>query len=332
MRANSDDRRHWLAGRLASADGFVSGAVLAEEMGVSRVAVWKQIRRLREAGYAVEVSGDGYRLRVRSDGLLPAEIRFGLATKDFGRSVEVVPVTASTNLLARAAAERGAPHGHLVVAEEQTQGRGRRGRAWISPPGGLWFSLVLRDGFSVGELPLLSGAVGVAVAETLARVGLEVGIKWPNDILVAGKKCGGILLELAGESDALAYTVVGIGLDVNVRPGERDPTLARVTTSLAAELGRPVDRRLLLQDLLVQLERWCGAVRAAPAEILAAWRARDALAGRRVRLRQGDAVLEGEAAGIADDGGLRLRLPHGTVITRWSGDVSLSDGEEPAGG
>jgi BirA family biotin operon repressor/biotin-[acetyl-CoA-carboxylase] ligase len=331
MRAEGHDRRQRLVDRLVQAGGFVSGTVLAEELGISRVAVWKHIRRLREAGYPVEVSADGYRLAVRRDGLLPEEIRAGLVTNDFGQSVAVVPVTASTNTLARAAAEDQAPHGHLVVAEEQTQGRGRQGRRWISPPGGLWVSLVLRDRLSVGELPLLAGAVGVAVAATLGRWGLRAQIKWPNDILVGGKKCGGILVELAGEADALAYIVVGIGLDVNVHPGERDPTLASSTTSLAVELGRPVDRRVLLQALLAELEQWCGAVRRAPGAILSAWRARDALRGRRIRLVQGDVALEGQAAGIADDGGLRLLLPNRTVITRWSGDVSVLDDEGPVG-
>ncbi|MCL8208048.1 MAG: biotin--[acetyl-CoA-carboxylase] ligase [Actinomycetia bacterium] len=325
----TEDRRRWLARRLAAADGFVSGAVLAEELGVSRVAVWKQVRRLRAEGYAVDTSDDGYRLRIRPDGLLPEEVRFGLDTRAFGQSVEGHRITASTNSVARAAAEDGAPHGHLVLAEEQTQGRGRRGRTWVSPPGGLWFSLVLREGLAVAELPLLSGAVGVAVADALARLGVAARIRWPNDILVGERKCGGILLELAGEAEALTYAVVGIGLDVNVRPADAEPALAGSTTSLAEAVGRPVDRRRLLQELLVQLERWCGAVRTAPGAVLAAWRARDALAGRWVRVVQGDTAVEGEALGIGDEGGLRLKLPDGRVVSRWSGDVVLVETARP---
>jgi len=198
---------------------WVSGEALSNKIAVSRSAVWKHICKLREEGYVIESSPKkGYLLRKAPDLLFPNEIREGLDTKVFGkRDIVYFTETDSTNTRAKDLAARGAPEGTLVISERQTKGRGRKGRSWFSPSqGGIYTSLILRPSISPSEAPKITLLSAVVVAETLRSLtGLSAIIKWPNDILINGKKIAGILTEMSTEMDAIDYIVVGLGLNVN---------------------------------------------------------------------------------------------------------------------
>ena len=240
-----------------------------------------------------------------------------LTTRAVGRVLVYRAVTATTMTLARREATAGAPHGTLVLAEEQTAGRGRRGRSFFSPPGeNLYFTIVLRGSSeSLRGLPL---AVPLAVCRGIASEGVEARIKWPNDIWVAGRKTCGMLIdaEVAGPS-AIAFP--GIGINVNGDP-TANPELRDTATSLARELGRPVTRELLLARICDELE---GAM-ALPAKALAeAYREVSMILGRAVTVMGGGATFAALATGIEDDGGLRVRLDEGSERVLNAAEVSL---------
>ncbi len=238
----------------AADDGrAVSGQALAVQLAVSRAAIWKAIERLRREGYVIAaVTGDGYRLRPRPDGLLAGELQAGLGTAKIGRTIVYHPHVASTNSLATQMATQGAPHGTIVVAGSQSAGRGRLGRAWLSPAGGLYLSVVVRPDIALAQLPLWTLAVALAAAQGLdqpvSNRGPRLGLKWPNDILANGRKIAGILCEAAGDTDHTEWIVAGIG--VNVAPL---PALAGATS--LKETGLSYELREVAQNLLRALDQ-----------------------------------------------------------------------------
>lgn len=224
----------------------------------------------------------------------------------------------STNDLARRLAETAAPEGTVVVADCQTHGRGRLGRPWASPLGGLWCSVVLRPAGARASAGL-SLAVAVAAAEAIEAVAsVQVDIRWPNDLLVAGRKVGGLLLEGVGGG-----VIVGIGINANV-PSEALPAdVAARATSLHLAAGRPVDREALLEAVLGRLGHWYGVWATDRAAVLAAWARRDLLRGAPVRVGPPGRTVEGTADGVDDDGALRVRLATGEVQRVVAGDVAV---------
>ncbi|NOZ95368.1 MAG: biotin--[acetyl-CoA-carboxylase] ligase [Acidobacteria bacterium] len=288
---------------------FRSGTELARELGVSRVAVWKRIQRLREMGYPVEAHPKrGYRLveEAPAPGVLAAR----LPRRPAG-SYRYLGVTASTQEDLRRWAAHGAPSGALVVAEGQTAGRGRRGRRWQSPPSkGLYCSVLLR-GLPVGKLPLLGLAGGVALAEATG-----VGrVKWPNDILGPdGAKVGGVLMEAQTNGEEAHVVILGLG--VNLEPAD--------LPDHAAALSRysRVSRTDLLVAFVQRLEHWLDRLDR-PGEVLAAWRRRDVTLGHQVRVRTRQGVVEGRAVGVRTDGTFVVRPMSGEEVAVAAGDVEL---------
>ena len=213
--------------------------------------------------------------------------------------------TGSTNDDAREAALRGAGEGLVIVAGRQAAGRGRRGAVWVCPPGqGLAFSVLLRPRENKALWPRLSLAAGLAVAEAIERLGIAAEVKWPNDVWIASRKVGGILVE-AGED----HVVVGIGINVGVR--EFPPELAGSATSLALECGEAADLPAVLMLVLERLQVWRGKIGAGFEELLRAFRVRCALTGKAVRLLAADGAMSGTVAGIGDGGELLLQTPAG---------------------
>lgn len=228
----------------------VSGQELAAAAGVSRTAVWKQIGSLRELGY--DIAGQprtGYRLLQAPDRLYPWEV-WPWLPDPLGRPYHHFLSLTSTNDQAKALALEGAPEGTLVLAEEQTAARGRLGRTWWAPAGGLWFSLLLRPAIPPEELPALSPAVAAMVARALDGLGHRVEIKWPNDLLRGGRKVAGILVEAASEPERVEWAVVGLG--INVGHFQPPAELAGRVSSLA-ESGEAPDRRRLLAAILTEI-------------------------------------------------------------------------------
>jgi len=198
---------------------YVSGEELSRRLGLSRTAIWKHIKALRRDGYQISAcTRRGYTLLCIPDRLYPEEVTAGLKTTWLGRPFYYYEEVGSTNQVAKDLAEQGAPHGAAVLAEGQTSGRGRLGRGWLSPAGkGIWLSLVLRPRVAPWQLPQLSLLAAVGVASAIKEItGLEVGIKWPNDILSRGKKLCGILTEMRAEVEITQYVILGIGLNVNL--------------------------------------------------------------------------------------------------------------------
>lgn len=309
------------------ADGdFHSGEHLARAAGMSRASVWHAIRELEAAGLTVyKVRGRGYRLEQALDLMEAGAVRaaLGSAARDF--TVEVLDAVESTNtaLLQRAAA--GAPHATVLVAERQTAGRGRMGRAWESGIGGsLTFSVLWRFDQGAGWLGGLSLAAGIAGMRVLRRYGIaDAGLKWPNDILWRGCKLAGILIEMHGDALGPSAAIIGMGINVRLSGAVKD-RIDRPVADVETACGRPVQRNRLLAELLIELravlERFA---RDGLAPLREEWRGYHVHEGRAVLLKRPDGSVErGVADGIADDGALLLRTPSG-VQRFHSGDVSL---------
>ena len=245
-------------------------------------------------------------------------LRFGLPVHVYGR-------LGSTNDEARRLAQAGAPEGLLVIAEEQTAGRGRAGRRWLTPPGpALAFSLVLRPPAPAAEASRLSMLAGLALCEAIERVaGVPVQLKWPNDILIHGQKAGGILLETALDAGTqqLDYAVLGIG--VNVAEAPPPEAVDFPATALDAEAGRPVDRLDLLRAILERLEAHYPRLEAGSGLLHTAWAARLAWLGESVVARTPDGETVGRAVGADEDGALLVVLDSGVRVRVTAGDVRL---------
>jgi len=303
-----------------------SGEALAAELGVTRTAVWKAIERLRREGYEVEAeAGRGYRLVRPTDRLLPAEIARHFQPRRLAGGIVHRDEVDSTNRLAIQLARDGAAEGTAVVAERQTAGRGRLGRTWESPARlNLYLSVVLRPPLSPIEVPRLTLAAAVAVADAIASTtGLRPGIKWPNDVLLGDRKTCGILTELEAEAERVRFVVVGIGVNLNARPEDFPPELRGKATSLLIELGHPIDRAAFTGALLSALDEVYGEfLRGGFAAIRERYESWHGLRGRRVAIEGGPGV-EGVVRGVDEEGALVVETGDGPVRVL-SGEVSLS--------
>lgn len=307
---------------------YISGGKVSSRLAISRSAIWKQISRLKEEGYDIESSPrKGYALRSVPDSLLPGEIREGLNTRLMGQGpILHFQSTDNTNHQAKMLAYEGAPEGALVIAEEQSQGRGRRGRIWFSPAGqGLYATVLLRPPLPPSEAPKLTLLTAVATAEALEReTGLPIRIKWPNDILVNGCKLAGILAEIGTEMDTVDFAVIGLGLNVNIPQASFPSDLRTPATSLFIETGRPFSRVRLLQSWLEALEETYTLFRRGNfADILSRWKILADIVGSRIAVDLPGRRYSGEVQEVDENGVLILREPGGTLQRIFSGDITL---------
>lgn len=305
----------------------VSGEQLSRALGVSRAAVWKQVKALRELGYRIEGSPrSGYRLEGIPDILYPREIRKGLFTRSFGREIFHFMRVGSTNRVAFDLARRGYPEGTLVIAEEQTAGRGRWQRSWFSPPQtGIWMSLILRPDMAPVRVPQVTLVLGAACARAIhGFLGYRPGIKWPNDLLYDGKKFCGILVEMEAAAEQVHFLVAGIGVNVNQEESEFPPELKERATSLRMITGRRVDRLSLLCRILDALEEdyrcFCSEGFTA---VRRGWLEYEATLGKEVCVRLGSRELMGTAEDLDEEGNLLLRLSDGRLQRVNSGELTL---------
>lgn len=256
-----------------------------------------------------------------------AKLSVVLKSKQFGRSARFFTSVSSTNDVAREMARQGAEHGFLVVASEQTAGRGRAGRPWYSAPGaGLWFSLVLRPRMQAQRCGLLSLAAALAVAEAVEKTtGVSAELKWPNDVLIGGKKLCGILAESELVGDRLRFAVLGIGLNTNRAQASLMPSaIPEAATWLSDHVHELPEDMTLLASILMSLERRCEDLEAGRLKaIIRAWRKRCVHLGKAVRIVGAPAPLEGVAEDIAEDGSLLVRTPSGELRPVVAGDCHL---------
>jgi BirA family transcriptional regulator, biotin operon repressor / biotin---[acetyl-CoA-carboxylase] ligase len=244
-----------------------------------------------------------------------------LKTENVGRCVLHLASVSSTMDAAREEAENGAPHGMIVVADEQTRGQGRRGRHWVSPPGNLYVTLILRPAaWNARTLAMVAPLATCEAIDAVANV--RSSIKWPNDVLIEGRKVGGVLIDVHLGRDGIEYALVGVGINVALDPSQHD-AIRGIATSLAAESGENVSRERLLATFLNRFEKLYAAA-VLDDSVYDAWRARLETLGRQVRVQFGDGVEEGVAEDVDADGNLLLRRADGSVIALSAGDVTLA--------
>lgn len=304
---------------------WVSGEFLSNCMGVSRSAIWKQVSRLRKEGYEIESSPKkGYVLKGASGLLLPQEIREGLGTCIFGKEkIWYLSETDSTNTRAKELAAAGAPEGTLIVSETQIQGRGRKGRWWFSPPKtGIYVSMILRPLMPPVEAARITLLTGVAVTEALRSLIPEgIYIKWPNDILINGRKVAGILTEISTEMDAIEYMVVGLGINVNtvVFPAR----IRDAATSIRREAGKPFSRAEILRLYLRHFERLYHTLnRTGFNPVMRRWKEFSKDIGTRIAVKTIGGTIVGEIRDFDDDGALLLEHDGGKTDRIISGDIT----------
>ena len=300
----------------------VSGQAISAELGVTRAAVWKQIEQLRALGFVIESQGkQGYRLLSCPDSLMAPVIARGLQTRWAGRQIVYLPSVDSTNRRARQLAAEGAPHGTLVIADEQTAGRGRRGRGWISPAGeGVFMSLILRPQSHPSEVARLSMQTALAVALSIAQTtGLDARIKWPNDIVCGGRKVCGMLLEMNADEQAVHDVVAGIG--INVHQTQFAPEIEKTASSLDLLSGQRVCRAALVRAFLEAFER--AEALAAQGALMDAYRARSATLGQRVQVIAPAGSFTGTALEVTDSGSLIVEEEEGQRREVLAADVSV---------
>jgi BirA family transcriptional regulator, biotin operon repressor / biotin---[acetyl-CoA-carboxylase] ligase len=309
-------------------DGAVSGMQLSQQLGVSRAAVWARIEDLRSLGYDIEAGPHlGYRLLNAPDLLHADDLISRLGkTKVIGRDIRVFQETTSTNDVIEKLAHDGVKEGVVVFAESQTRGRGRLGRKWLSPAKrGLWFSVLLRPDLRPQETTQLTVASATALRRAIeSHTGLKPEIKWPNDILVHGRKAAGILTELSAELDQVKYVILGIGVDVNLNPGDFPAELRKLATSLKAELGKPVLRPELAVAILRELDHDYARITSGHfADVADEWEAHCITIGHNVVIRTGERQIRGRAEALGEDGTLLLRTDHGHLERIVGGDLTL---------
>lgn len=311
--------------RLISADGaFVSGQEIGQQFGVSRTSIWKHIRSLRRDGCQIQaVPRSGYRLLASPDLLLPFVIQTKLNTRTIGQRIHHFALLDSTQAVAHRLAQQGEPEGAVVIAEQQSGGRGRWGRSFFSPPGGLWFSLILRPPLQPQAALTLTLMAGVAVAEAIRALGpLDVALKWPNDLLMGGRKVAGMLGEMIAEVDVLRYVVLGIGVNVNVKASAFPPDLKDIATSLSHELGREVSRSDFLCRVLEHFENHYSLLLGrGPRAVLDAWRSLPNMLGSTVSAETPEGLVQGVALDIDDQGALLVQTGSGETVRVLAGDV-----------
>lgn len=322
--------RERIAEQLGACRGFVSGRALAEGLGISRAAVWKHVESLKADGYQIESARSrGYRLLAGPDRVSQSELAVHLDSAWLGHHLIWHAATGSTNADAAAAARDGAVEGTVVVAEEQSAGRGRLGRTWVSAARvNLYASVVLRPWIVPAEAPQLSLVAGLAVAAALEREGLDARIKWPNDVLLDGRKVCGILTEIEAEADRVSFVVVGIGVNLNSTLEHFPAELHDKATSVVLASGRRVDRARFAARLLAELERRYEGFREHGFAALAAeWESRSDMLGREICVSAGGEELGGICLGIDSDGALLLKEEGREAPRRvLAGDVSVIGG------
>lgn len=309
-------------------EGYVSGELLSRELGVSRTAIWKHITALRNSGYTIEaLPSRGYRLITSPDVIDLHEVRAQLDNAKIGRRLESLTLTASTNADAFRLADEGAIEGTVVLADSQSGGKGRRGRVWSSPAGvNLYCSVVLRPSIMPHEAPQLTFLSAVAVARAIElTTKLTPEIKWPNDLLVSGRKVAGLLNEMSAETDGINFVILGIGVNLNMTADLFPADLRHPATSLLLESGVPVDRSRFTATMLQELDRlYADFLRHGFGPVREEWQQRCNANGRQVLVSDsGTACSGGLFSGIDTDGALLLRSADDKMHRITCGDVRV---------
>ena len=306
---------------------YISGEVLAKKLGISRVAVWKQIQKLKDMGYKIASDQNlGYCLVSRPDLLLPQEIQRGLSTTYIGKKIFYFPELESTNIMAKEKAlhrAEGIDEGTLIITEKQSAGKGRLGRKWFSPTGGIWLSIILYPQLPPSYIPRITLMTAVAVVKAIKIcTQIEPQIKWPNDILISEKKVCGILTEMSAELDMINWVVVGIGINANIEHQDFPEDIQENTISLKEVSGKEVLRVKLAKTFLQEFEKYYEKLKKKEfPSILKEWKLYSHTLGRKIRVDMGERIITGEAVNINEEGALILKKEDGKLIEIISGTI-----------
>ena len=306
---------------------YISGELLAKKLGISRVAVWKQIQRLKDMGYKIiSVQNLGYCLISRPDLLIPQEVQRGLSTTYIGKRIFYFPELESTNIIAKEKAlhiTEAIDEGTIIIAEKQSAGKGRLGRKWFSPAGGIWLSIILYPQLPPSYIPRITLMTAVAAVKAIKIcTQIEPQIKWPNDILINEKKVCGILTEMSAELDIINWVVVGIGINVNIDHLEFPEDIQENTISLKKVLGKEVLRVKLMQAFLWEFEKYYESLKRREfSSILKEWKLYSHTLGKKIRVDTGERIITGEAVNINEEGALILKKEDGELIKIISGTI-----------
>jgi BirA family biotin operon repressor/biotin-[acetyl-CoA-carboxylase] ligase len=290
---------------------YLSGQDLSDVLRISRVAVWKHIKKIREMGYKIESKQKlGYRLESNTDLLLPWEITSGLKTKVFGKQVYYFESIDSTQNQAMRMASNSANNGALVIAEKQTNGKGRLGRKWISPKGGIWFSIILHPQFDISVITLFPIASALALSNAIEKtLNIKSELKWPNDITINGKKVAGMLVDASLESNKIENIVLGVGINFNVDVKQIEKMLKDTPNfygvASLGEQNKTIKPILLVQTFLNELEKICTLLNSKDTKkIIKDWTVKSSTIGQNVELNTKEGKIKGKAIKIDHDGAL----------------------------
>jgi BirA family biotin operon repressor/biotin-[acetyl-CoA-carboxylase] ligase len=307
---------------------FLSGEDLSHRLHVSRTAIWKHIEELRKEGYSIEaVRKQGYRIVSIPDSLHASTILPHLKTEWLGQTLSVYEEVESTQYIAHRLAREGAATGTVVIADHQSAGKGRMGRKWHSPPGtGVWMSIILRPDVPLSSTPQLTLLSSVAVLRGILKAtSVEVGIKWPNDVMIGRRKVAGILTELSAEADRVNYVIIGVGINVNQTEEDYPPELREIATSLCIEKGEPIQRNQLIVHILKEWEELYEMyMKHGFLPIKTLWEAYAVSIGKTIVARTLHGHYEGLAKGITEEGVLLLEDAEGMVHKIYSADIETS--------
>lgn len=310
---------------LRETEVYLSGQELCEKFAVSRTAIWKVMRQLKEEGYVIEaVQNKGYRLLEEPDLLTSSALAGSFRGMWAGSSIVYREETGSTNIDARKLAEEGAPHGTVAIAGRQLAGKGRRGRGWVSPPGdNLYFTILLRPSIESSKAPKLTLVMALSVAEAIQdKYKADIQIKWPNDVLCAKKKVCGILTEMSVESDYIQYVLIGVGINTNQKAFPEE--IREKATSLCNELGIGLSRSELLKEVLTRFQsRYDQFVSDGTLEHMKEEYHRFLVnRGNAVKILDPKGEWYGKALGINEEGELLVE-ENGVIRTVYAGEVSV---------
>lgn len=308
-------------------NNFISGEKISESIGITRAAVWKYIKAIKEEGYEIEsVSRKGYKLTSSPDLLTFEEISPNLKTRFIGRNFVHLDTIDSTNNEAKKLAIDGSPEGTLVISEEQTMGRGRLGRNWISPKHkGIWMSLILRPEINPIQVSKITQVAAAAVCMALIDMGIRTLIKWPNDIVLNDKKVCGILTEMSGELNRVNYVIVGIGINANIDKDEFPEDLKPIASSLKIEIGNYIKRKELVRRILNNFEELYEELinEETIKKSIEICKDNSALIGKEIKIIEKGKETRARALSLNEDGKLIVQYKDGKVDELISGEISV---------
>jgi BirA family biotin operon repressor/biotin-[acetyl-CoA-carboxylase] ligase len=306
---------------------FISGQAISESLGVSRTAIWKYINVLKKDGYNIySISKKGYNLISSPDLLSFEEISEKLNTKYIGRNVFYFHTLDSTNVKAKELALKDAPEGTIIISEEQTSGKGRLGRIWVSPKyKGIWISIILKPDIDPLRVPRITQIGAAAVIKTCEAFNIKAHVKWPNDIVLNNKKICGILTEMSGELNKVNYVVMGIGINANIDKEDFSDELKSKATSISIETGKNIKRKEFVSILLNKFEELYeefvkeDSIKTS----VSICKENSILMGKEIKIINRDKETLAKAVDLDESGQLIVQLENGSIHKIFSGEVSI---------